>query len=514
MLTNSSLRVRVLLVLGIIILLNIVMSRFFFRLDFTADKQYTLSDATKNVLEDLDKTATVTAYFSEELPVPFQKVKRDFRDMLVEYANLSGGNVVYEFVNPNENDQMEAQARADGIVYRDVQVNKRDQATLQRVYMGAKIQYDDKSEVLPIIMPNKSAEYDLTSKISKMSVKNKPKVGFVTGHSEATPANMVQVREELNVTFEVETTSLLDSSVVNNYQALVVVAPVDSFSQAEITRLDDFLGQGKGVLLALNRVDMDMQNNLSSKSINTGVETWLAQKGINVKEDFVKDRECSQISVPVQQEIIPGFPMMTYQQIKFPYIPIVKKFAENNEITEGLEQMVFPFTSSIEYTGDNKATFTPIVFSSNKSGAVDIPYSFIGDVQKKLNEYSFTDANLVLGATIEGKLSGDADARMVVFGDGDFGVNGEGQQMQQLPPDNVSLFVNSVNWLVNNVGLNSLRTKEIQSRPIDKELTDGQRQLVKWGTFLLPIILILIYGFVRNILRNRKRAQWAKERYA
>ncbi len=513
MLTKSSLRLRVFLVIAIIILLNIVMSRFFVRLDFTGDKIYTLSDATENVLKDLDKTATVTAYFSEELPVPFQKVKRDFRDMLVEYANLSGGNVVYEFVNPNENDEMEQQARADGIVYRDVQVNKRDQATLQRVYMGAKIQYDDKSEAIPIIMPNKSAEYDLTSKISKMAVANKPKVGFVTGHSEATPATMIQVREELNVTFDVETTSLLDSSVVNNYQALVVVAPVDSFSQEEITRLDDFLGMGKGVLLALNRVDIDMQNNLAAKGVTTGLETWLGSKGINVKENFVKDKECSQISVPVQQEIIPGFPMMTYQQIQFPYIPIVKKFDQEHEISKGLEQMVLPFTSSLEYVGDSKVNFHPIVFSSDQSGAVDLPYSFIGDVQKKLNEYSFSDANLVIGATVEGKLAGDTDARMVVFGDGDFGVNGQGQQMQQLPPDNVSLFVNSVNWLVNNVGLNSLRTKEIQSRPI-KKLSDGERQFIKWGNFLLPIVLIVIYGVIRTIFRNRKRSQWAKERYA
>jgi ABC-type uncharacterized transport system involved in gliding motility auxiliary subunit len=83
-------------------------------------------------------------------------------------------------------------------------------------------------------------------------------------------------------------------------------------------------------------------------------------------------------------------------------------------------------------------------------------------------------------------------------------VNGEGQQMQQLPADNVSLFVNAVDFLSDDTGLIDLRTKEITSRPL-QALEDGQRNLLKWLNFLLPIILVLIFGLIRFQYRRNQR---------
>ena len=101
MLTTRKVQTSILLVIGIILLVNIISNRFFLRLDFTADQRYSLSDATEDILENLTDPVTVTAYFSEDLPPDIEKVRTDFRDLLTEYANLSGGQLVYEFVNPN-----------------------------------------------------------------------------------------------------------------------------------------------------------------------------------------------------------------------------------------------------------------------------------------------------------------------------------------------------------------------------------------------------------------------------
>ncbi|TNF41877.1 MAG: hypothetical protein EP310_06710, partial [Bacteroidetes bacterium] len=62
---KKSLITYILFVAGILILLNILASRFFFRIDFTEDKRYTLSNATKDLLNTLNEPVTVTAYFSE-----------------------------------------------------------------------------------------------------------------------------------------------------------------------------------------------------------------------------------------------------------------------------------------------------------------------------------------------------------------------------------------------------------------------------------------------------------------
>ncbi len=101
---------------------------------------------------------------------------------------------------------------------------------------------------------------------------------------------------------------------------------------------------------------------------------------------------------------------------------------------------------------------------------------------------------------------------MVLITDGDFAVNGEGQEAQQRPPDNVSLMVNSIDWLSDDTGLIDLRTKEVTSRPL-KELEDGKRTFVKWLNFLLPIAFVLVVGVVRVEIRRRKRIKRMEEGY-
>ncbi len=113
---------------------------------------------------------------------------------------------------------------------------------------------------------------------------------------------------------------------------------------------------------------------------------------------------------------------------------------------------------------------------------------------------------------LEGKLSGGEESRMIVIADGDFAVNGSGQQTQQLSADNVSLLVNSIDWLSDATGLIQLRTKGISARPLD-QLEDGTKALLKWINFLLPILLIIIYGMIRAHRRKIQRIKRMQNGY-
>ena len=115
MLTRKKVQTSILLVIGILLLINFLASRFFFRLDYTEDQRYSLSKATKDILTELNEPVTITAYFSEDLPPDIEKVRQDFRDMLVEYASNSGGLIVYEFINPSVDQQTEMKAQQSGI---------------------------------------------------------------------------------------------------------------------------------------------------------------------------------------------------------------------------------------------------------------------------------------------------------------------------------------------------------------------------------------------------------------
>lgn len=505
MISKSTLFNRILIVLAILVIANILLSKFFLRLDFTADKQYTLSNATKSILSEIENPVTVSAYFSANLPPDLNKVKTDFEDLLVEYANRSGNKVVYEFINPNENDEKEAQTQQAGIKPMVVNVRERDQMKQQRAYMGAKLQYGDKSEVIPFIQPGAGMEYALSSSIKKIAISNKPKIGFVSGHGEANLSAMKQAADNLSILYNTEQTKLSDSTL-NKYQALAVIAPSDSFAPSDLQLLDKFLAQGKGIFFALNPVVANLQaGNAEAKP--TQIEAWLATKGVQINADLVTDAKCGNVSVQEQQAFF-----SFQRQIPFPFLPLISTFAKH-PITNGLEQIILPFCSSISFVQNNaKVQFTPLAFTSQKSGREIPPITF--NVQKQWTDQDFTAQKITVAAAVEGELSNETPSKIVVIGDAEFAINGEGQQTQQLADDNLSLLANSIDWLTNQTGLNELRTKAITSRPIKKELSDSQKQLVKFGNFLAPLLLITVYGIFRRIRRKQQRKQWEQERYA
>ncbi len=506
MLTKGSLRFRALLVIAIVILLNVLLSRFFLRLDFTGDQRYTLSNATKNILKNLGEPVTVTAYFSENLPPHIQKTKKDFQDLLIEYSNHSGGELVYEFVNPNESEELEQKALQDGVRTVAISVRERDQVKQQRGYLGAKLQYGEKTEVIPFIEPGAAMEYALSSSIKKISATDKAKIGWVTGQGEASTKSIQQAMQELGVLYDVKEVALTDSALISDYKTLAIVAPTDSFDQAALDNLDKFLATGKSVLVAANRMDANLQA-ASAEAITTGLETWLEGKGITLNENLVSDKNCGAITVQEQQSFF-----VFNRQIPFPFLPIIQKFADHT-ITKGLEQVIFPFVSSLTYTEKEgqDATFTPLAQTSGRSGLAAPPITF--DVKKEWGDSDFPTSNVVVAGILEGKLSGDAPSKLVIFGDGDFAVNGEGQQAQQLGGDNVNLLINAIDYLSDDSGLNELRTKGVSSRPIQKDLSDSTKQMVKVGNFLLPILLIILFGVIRSQIRKAKKMKWASERW-
>jgi ABC-type uncharacterized transport system involved in gliding motility auxiliary subunit len=117
----------------------------------------------------------------------------------------------------------------------------------------------------------------------------------------------------------------------------------------------------------------------------------------------------------------------------------------------------------------------------------------------------FSLSSLPIAVLVENKVQGTSGYKMVVFGDGDFAVNGEGQNAQQLSEDNISFMANAIDWLSDDTGLIELRTKGVTSRPIDTSLEDGTKTLFKYLNFLLPLILVIVYGVFRFQLKRKKR---------
>lgn len=492
--TKRSIIYYILGVIGILVLINILADKFFFRLDFTEDSRYTLSKATKDILSNLKETVTINAYFSENMPPDIAKTKKDFKELLVEYASRSKGKVVYEFINPNVDEATEQKAMQAGVQPVVINVRDKDQVKQQKAYLGAVVQLGEQSDVIPFMQPGAAMEYALSSSIKKLSVKDKPEIGFLQGHGEPPVSQMQQVMNSLSILYNIEPVTLSDTVFhLNKYSTVVVVAPTDSFPPGHLKQLDDFLANGKNLIIAMNRVKGDLTN-VSGSVVSTGLETWLTRKGLVVEGSFLVDANCGNVGLTQQQG------MFSYQtNIRFPYLPVINTFSDH-PVTKGLEAVLMPFASPLVYTGkNNMVTFTPLAKSSKKSGTQ--PGSTFFDVRKQWTDRDFPMSNQIVAGVLSGKISGNMDSKIIIFSDGDFPVNGEGRQAMQLQPDNVSLFVNAVDWLSDDTGLIDLRTKGVSSRPLD-QIEEGTKTLLKWFNFLLPILLIIILGVVR-MQRNR-----------
>lgn len=488
----------------VLVLVNVLGDRYFFRLDFTGDKRYTLSPATNDILKSIDKPVTVKAYFSENLPPDIAKTRRDFKELLIEYSNRSNGKIVYNFINPGEKEEKEQEAMQSGIQPVMINVREKDQMKQQKAYLGAVLQMGERKEVIPFMQPGSAMEYALSSGIKKLSVAEKPVIGLLQGHGEPGQAGIQQAANALTILYNIEPFTQNDTTPIpDHFKTLLIIDSKDTFPETHLRQLDDFLAKGKNIFIAYSRQTADLNSSMAN-SKHTGLEDWLKSKNIDIEDKMIVDASCGSVQVRQQQG---AFSFLT--NLNFPYFPLISNFGDH-PASKGLEQVVLQFASPVVYKGDSSIKFLPIAKSSKKAGTQPAPVYF--NVQKQWMDSDFPLSDLTIGASFSGKLTGNTNSKMIVISNGSFAVNGEGQQANQLPPDNVNLMVNSIDWLSDDTGLIDLRTKGVTSRPLG-QIEDGKKVFYKYLNFLLPIILIVVYGFVRMQMKRNIRMKRMEEDY-
>lgn len=501
---KSTVLTRLAIFLLIIVVVNMISTKLYFRLDFTEDERYTLSKASKDVLEDLDDVITVKAFFSEDLPAQLISNRQDFEDLLIEYENRSGGNIVYEFISPNEDETIEAEAQQNGISPIIVNVTDKDQVQQLKAYMGALLLMGDQKETIPVVQPGVDMEYGLTTAIKKLSVEDKPKIALIQGHGEPSLQEVAQLAQQLSVLYEVSPYTITDTEdIPADFTAALLLNPSDTIPPSHFSRIDRFMSGGGNVFVSYSNLNGDLSTGYLSTAPDIGMQGWLSGKRINMGNQFVVDAECGAVNVRQQAG---GFSFSS--QVRFPYFPRISSFTEHPS-TQGLEAIMLPFVSGLSYTGlDSAISYTPLMLTSQNSGVAPTP-GYV-DVNKRWQESDFTAGSQVLAVALEGPIQGATSSRLVVVSNGNYMVNGN--PPQQVSPDNINFTSNAIDWLSDDTGLIDLRTKGITARPLDP-VEDATRELLKWGNVFVPILLILIYAFVRRQRNIKRKHNWMQGNY-
>jgi gliding-associated putative ABC transporter substrate-binding component GldG len=499
--------VRIALVLGILIVLNFISIRLFGRLDLTSQGVYTLSDASKKLVGSLDDRVTVKAYFTEDLPSPYNNNRRAVLDILNDYKAYSKGNLQYEFINP-AGEKGEQDAQAQGISPVQVQVVNEDKLEVKRGYLGLVMLFEDRKEVLPVVQNLSSLEYDISSALKRLTVKAKKKIGFTTGHGEA---DMNAIRQAFQTESQQYDLTPVDLSkgepVAPDVAALLVIAPQNRFQDSARYQIDQYLMRGGKVAFLLNRVNANLQMR-AGQPLDVGLDELLQQYGVRVNPDLVRDAQCANISVMQQQGSI------TFQsQVPFPYIPVASNFSTSNPIVKDLQGIVFHFVSSIDTSGAvAKGLKTQVLVRSSKRSGRQTGF-FMIDPFQRYTPADLAEDGIPLAAIVEGSFkssfvgkqpaavaTSSPDTRVIVVGDGDFmkdeflGNRG-----------NLTFFANIIDYLADDAGLITIRSKNVATPPLD-QVSDGTKRVLKYTNLIGPPILIIAYG----LFRWRRRVAFKK----
>ncbi len=509
-------------VLGILVLLNIVSIRIFGRIDATKNRVFTLSGASKDLVRSLDDKVTIKAYFTEDLPSPYNNNRRAVLDELNEYKAYARGNLQYDFIDPTgEKGEMEAQQQ--GIAPVQVQVLKEDKFEVKRAYMGLVFLYEDKKEVIPVLQNPATLEYEVSSTIKRLISKGTMKIGFLTGHGEPPLNEFGRAQEALRKQYEFTQVNVgRGAAVPADIAALFVVAPSSRIPEPEKFQIDQYLMRGGKIAFLLNKVDMSLQSR-SGRALDLGLDDMLQAYGLHLNADLVRDVQCANISITQQQY---GFAIQS--QVPFPYLPAASNFSKGNAMVKDLQGVVFYFVSSLDTMNTAALGLTGeiLIRSSKQSGRLTGPF-MLDPLQRYTREdlaTSFGESGIPLAAIVQGRfhslyagkpapqdtaagsaplpanpLTESPDTRVVLVGDGDFARD---QMMGNR--DNVTLFANMVDYLVDDRGLITIRTKEIAMPPLEA-VSDGTKKLVKYTDLVLPPLLVIGYGLFRWRWRKARR---------
>jgi hypothetical protein len=164
----------------------VVSSNLFGRIDLTDGRIYSLNDASKRIVGKLDDTFLVKAYFSKNLPSPYNANSKYVQDKLEEYRAYGKGRFRFEFVDPGDDAKLEEEAQKHRIPPVQVQVVEQDQFQAKKAYMGLVFLYQDRQETIPVVDNPIGLEYEVTSAIKKLTSDDDqlPVVGFLSGHGE------------------------------------------------------------------------------------------------------------------------------------------------------------------------------------------------------------------------------------------------------------------------------------------------------------------------------------------
>ena len=552
--------IQLLIVVAIIIVIGYLSSIWFFRIDLTSEKRYTLSNTTIKILEELQGDVYVQVYLDGEMPIGFKKMRTSITELLDEFRVRSKRKLSYEFLNPSEESDKKLRDKIFEELYKkglqpiNVQSSDIEGGKSQKIiFPGAILNYNGLEMPLNFLKSNphlkasenlnrsiEGLEYELVRAIKTLSTDSIYKIAFIEGHGELYEPEVEDVSKELSRYYTIDR-GVIEGvpGVLDDYKAVIIAKPTKQFSEADKLILDQYLMNGGSLLWLIDPVAVDMDSLINSsvtlafiRQIN--LDDQLFKYGIRINPNLIQDIQCARI--PVNTAIVGNPPQ--YTPVPWLFFPLLQ--GENHAISRNLNLVKSEFASIIDTIRGNGGTKKSILLTTSPySKTFGVPNLInLNDLKKPPAESEFNLQNIPVAVLVEGEfesafrnrmvasivpgienefVESSKPARMIVISDGDIirnDVRFQGDRLialelgkdrfTQQTYGNKDFIVNCVNYLVDDSGLMELRSRELRIRLLDKAKIANSRLRWQLINTLLPIVLVVVFGSVVGVWKKKK----------
>ena len=475
------------IIVAAIVVLNLAGGYITGRLDLTPGHAYTLSNATRQIVRNLDDIVTIKVFASDELPTQVALLKRDLDDLLRDVRAASNGKVRVVRRNPSTDESARRDAQSLGITPVQFNVVGESELQVKQGYLGLAIQYGSQNEAIPFVDRGDDLEYRLAAAIRGLTRTKKPVLGVIAGASgPEADDGWAAIQPQVAKSYDVRTIALGDSTQpAADVSALVLLGAPDSVPGAVAARLRAFFARGGSALVLSGGMEVTPQAGSAAPRAG-GWNAVLEPFGVSIRNDLVYDLASSDV-IPVGT----SFGMQVVQ--RYPLF-VRAQSTGNSVVNRELNDVLLPWPSSIDTTSSPSWKLTPLFVTSRGAGVLD-------GVQTIDPKRDFPRADLgtrLLGVQVA-PAKASAHGRLIALASSQFLVGG----IPQRAPQNVSLLLNAVDWLAQDESLIAIRSRDTQP-PALAFTSAAEREGVKYANMIGVPALAALFGLVRLARRRRK----------
>ncbi len=534
----------------VIMLVNLLVSNYILRVDLTEEKRFTISEATKSMLRDLDDVIYIEVFLEGELPAGMRRLKTAIRERLDEFRVFSRHKIQFQFIDPSQ--AISDKARQEfhsNLANRGLQPirlfdNEGGKNVAKIIFPGAIITYHEQEKPVMLLRGKggqsainqsiEGLEYELASAIRTLTSREKKKIGLIKGHGESDSLSLAGLTNVLAESYNVFNVNLPERNRLEGYDAVIIAKPRKPFSEADKFKLDQYIMSGGKALFFLDQLYVNEDSALSHGTfalpVDVNLDDQLFKYGARVNRDLVLD--LSSGVMPVIVNMIGDKPEI--QNFKWHYYPIINQFGKH-PIVKNSDAIYGKFINTIDTVKAAGIVKTPLLFSSRYSKKVSAPARVALEDIVKLGQKDFEQREpFPVAYLLEGSFNslyrnrfipkglGEQDlieksvpTKILVVGDGDL-IENEFSMKTRQPVElgfsefmkqkfaNEDFIKNSLQYMLDDHGLITARNKEIKIRPLNEVKVSEERLFWQVLNMGLPIVLIIIYGMVRYYWRKRR----------